>query len=31
MRGGREISRISGAMETSKIVAWTMAGLARPQ
>ncbi len=29
MRGGREVSRISGAMDTQKIVAWTMAGLAR--
>ena len=29
MQGGREISRISGAMDTQKIVAWTMAGLAR--
>ena len=29
MQKGREISRISGAMDTSKIVAWTMAGLAR--
>jgi len=29
MQGGREISRTSGAMDTSKIVAWTMAGLAR--
>ena len=29
MQGGREISRISGAMETPRIVAWTMAGLAR--
>jgi thioredoxin 2 len=31
MQGGREIARISGAMDTPKIVAWTMAGLARPQ
>lgn len=30
MQGGREISRISGAMDAHKIVAWTMAGLARP-
>jgi thioredoxin 2 len=29
MQKGREISRISGAMDTPKIVAWTMAGLAR--
>jgi thioredoxin 2 len=29
MQGGREVSRISGAMDTPKIVAWTMAGLAR--
>ena len=29
MQGGREISRTSGAMDTQKIVAWTMAGLAR--
>ena len=29
MRGGREISRTSGAKDTPKIVAWTMAGLAR--
>ena len=29
MRGGREISRTAGAMDTQKIVAWTMAGLAR--
>lgn len=29
MQGGREISRISGAMDTPRIVAWTMAGLAR--
>jgi thioredoxin 2 len=31
MQGGREISRTSGAMDTPKIVAWTMAGLARSQ
>ena len=31
MQGGREISRISGAMDTPKIVAWTMAGLARSE
>ena len=30
MQGGREIARISGAMDTQKIVAWTKAGLARP-
>ncbi|MGB8401816.1 thioredoxin TrxC [Bradyrhizobium sp.] len=30
MHGGREIARTSGAMDTPKIVAWTMAGLARP-
>jgi len=29
MQKGRAISRISGAMDTPKIVAWTMAGLAR--
>ena len=29
MQGGREISRISGAMDAQKIVAWTKAGLAR--
>jgi thioredoxin 2 len=29
MKDGREISRISGAMDAQKIVAWTMAGLAR--
>jgi thioredoxin 2 len=29
MQGGREVSRISGAMDTQKIVGWTMAGLAR--
>jgi len=29
MQDGREISRTSGAMDTQKIVAWTMAGLAR--
>jgi thioredoxin 2 len=29
MRGGREISRASGAMDTQNLVAWTMAGLAR--
>jgi thioredoxin 2 len=29
MQGGREVSRVSGAMDTPKIVAWTMAGLAR--
>jgi thioredoxin 2 len=29
MQGGRVISRISGAMDTQKIVAWTMAGLGR--
>jgi thioredoxin 2 len=28
MRGGREISRSSGAMDTRSIVAWTRAGLA---
>ena len=31
MQGGREISRTSGAMDTQKIVAWTMAGLTRSQ
>jgi thioredoxin 2 len=30
MRGGREIARTSGAMDTRNIVAWTTAGLARP-
>ncbi|MGE5158423.1 MAG: thioredoxin TrxC [Gemmatimonas sp.] len=30
MRGGREISRQSGAMDARSIVAWTKAGLARP-
>ena len=30
MRGGREVSRTSGPMDTQRIVAWTMAGLARP-
>lgn len=30
MRGGREIARTSGAMDTKNIVAWTTAGLARP-
>jgi thioredoxin 2 len=29
MKDGREISRISGAMDAQKIVAWTMAGLAK--
>jgi thioredoxin 2 len=29
MKGGREISRTSGAMDTERIVAWTTAGLAR--
>ncbi len=29
MQGGRELSRISGAMDAQKIVAWTTAGLAR--
>jgi len=29
MQGGREISRISGAMDAQKIVAWTKAGLTR--
>jgi hypothetical protein len=29
MQGGHEVSRISGAMDAQKIVAWTMAGLAR--
>jgi hypothetical protein len=29
MQGGREVSRISGAMDAQKIVAWTMAGLAQ--
>jgi thioredoxin 2 len=29
MQGGRELSRTSGAMDTKRIVAWTMAGLAR--
>jgi thioredoxin 2 len=29
LQGGREISRISGAMDAQKIVAWTKAGLAR--
>ena len=29
MQGGREISRISGAMDAQEIVAWTKAGLAR--
>jgi thioredoxin 2 len=28
MKGGREISRKSGAMDTQNIVAWTRAGLA---
>lgn len=31
MRGGREISRTSGAMDSRNIVAWTKAGLARSQ
>ncbi len=31
MQGGREIARTSGAMDTRNIVAWTTAGLARPQ
>ena len=30
MQGGREVSRISGAMDAQKIVAWTRAGLALP-
>ena len=30
MRGGREIARTSGVMDTKNIVAWTTAGLARP-
>ena len=30
MRGGKEIARTSGAMDTKNIVAWTTAGLARP-
>jgi len=29
MRGGKEISRQSGAMDTQRIVAWTLNGLAR--
>lgn len=29
MRNGREIARTSGAMDTTNIVAWTTAGLAR--
>ncbi len=29
LRGGREISRQSGAMDTRSIVAWTRSGLAR--
>ena len=29
MQGGREVSRISGAMDAQRIVAWTKAGLAR--
>jgi thioredoxin 2 len=29
MRGGQEVSRNSGAMDTQAIVAWTRAGLAR--
>ncbi|HTO65242.1 MAG TPA: thioredoxin TrxC [Bradyrhizobium sp.] len=29
MRHGREVSRNSGAMDTQRIVAWTMAGLTR--
>ncbi|WP_291850785.1 thioredoxin domain-containing protein [Bradyrhizobium sp.] len=29
MRGGREIARTAGAMDTQRIVAWTRAGLAR--
>jgi len=29
MQGGREVSRTSGAMDAQKIVAWTMAGLAK--
>ena len=29
MRNGREIARTSGAMDTKRIVAWTMAGLPR--
>jgi thioredoxin 2 len=29
MSNGREIARSSGAMDTKRIVAWTMAGLAR--
>ncbi len=31
MQSGREIARTSGAMDVNKIVAWTMAGLARSQ
>jgi thioredoxin 2 len=30
LRNGREIARTSGAMDTTNIVAWTTAGLARP-
>lgn len=30
MRGGHEIARHSGAMDTRNIVHWTLAGLARP-
>ena len=29
MKGGREISRTSGAMDSQRIVAWTLAGLDR--
>jgi hypothetical protein len=29
MQGGREIARISGVMDTPKIIAWTMAGIVR--
>jgi thioredoxin 2 len=29
MSNGREIARTSGAMDTKRIVAWTMAGLPR--
>ena len=31
MQGEREISRTSGAMDTQKIVAWTLSGLARAE
>jgi thioredoxin 2 len=29
MQDGREVARISGAMDAGKIIAWTTAGLAR--